>query len=189
MKLVAVLLVVGTVAGGCGVRRESDARTIDRKEVPFGLLARSPDTGTTSPGPRTIELYFLSSDRLVSVARPNDRSIDAPEAIGTLLRGPTKAELEVGLTTALPTRDSAELIDVRSGVAHVRLSTRFRDGTVSDQTRALAQIVYTLTAVPGIASVEFSIAGHPVIVPRGDGTLADTPLDRSDYAALTQSSG
>ena len=53
-----------------------------------------------------------------------------------------------------------------------------------DQLLALAQLVFTLTARPGIGQVRFTLRGEAIQVPRADGSLVATPVSRDDYSAV-----
>ncbi len=176
------------LAVGCAARSESDARSIDRDDVPFGLLSREQGVGDSDPGDGVLALYYVGADRLVEVRRSTPGPEDADDALESLLDGPTDSERADGLTTALPTSGIANLLDAGGGTATVGLAPGFSDGLVPNQTTALAQIVYTLTAVPGITSVRFSVDDRTVAVPRADGSLTERPVGPGDYAALLSTS-
>ena len=53
-----------------------------------------------------------------------------------------------------------------------------------DQALSVAQMVFTLTARPGIGRVSFTIDGEPVDVPDGSGALTSDPVAREDYDDL-----
>jgi spore germination protein GerM len=53
-----------------------------------------------------------------------------------------------------------------------------------EQLLAVAQLVCTLTARPGVGPVSFTLEGAPVDVPTGDGSLTSGPVSRDDYADL-----
>jgi spore germination protein GerM len=54
---------------------------------------------------------------------------------------------------------------------------------LAEQKIALTQLVFTMTALHGVKQVQFLMNGERVSVPRGNGTLTDQPVKRSDYAA------
>ena len=91
----------------------------------------------------------------------------ADEIVEELLLGPSDEELERGMTTALP--DDLEItgIVVEDGVANVPLDTNLTP-------EALAQLVYTLTGLPTVRSVDLD---RP--------TQLVTGLDRSDFEEET----
>ena len=67
------------------------------------------------------------------------------------------------------------LIDVNESLTGV-------DG--EEQMLALAQLVFTLTGLPGVNGVSFARDGRPVEVPTADGELKRGPLRRQDFAAV-----
>ena len=54
----------------------------------------------------------------------------------------------------------------------------------ADQILALAQVVCTLTSLPGIGQVHFTRDGKAVDIPRADGSLTNRPVARADYDSL-----
>ena len=53
-----------------------------------------------------------------------------------------------------------------------------------EQQLALAQLVFTLTALPGIGQVVFERGGVPIDVPRSDGSLVSGVITREDFAGV-----
>jgi spore germination protein GerM len=54
----------------------------------------------------------------------------------------------------------------------------------TEQLIALAEIVYTATARPGVGQVSFTLEGEPIEIPRGDGSLTSDAVTRGDYREL-----
>ena len=119
----------------------------------------------SAPGGR---VYLVRDGKVWPVYRDAPLAGDAAdEIVEELLLGPSDDELELGLTTALP--DDLELtrIVVEDGVATVPLDTNLpADG--------LAQLVYTLTGLPTVRSVDLE---RP--------TQVITGFDRSDFEEQT----
>ncbi|MGI8861228.1 MAG: GerMN domain-containing protein [Gaiellaceae bacterium] len=92
---------------------------------------------------------------------------DANEIAAELLRGPSDDELELGFTTALP--DDLELPEIRvaDGVARVELDPE-------SSPEGIAQLVYTLTQLPTVRSVDLD-----------GGSYVVTGFDRADFEDLT----
>ena len=59
--------------------------------------------------------------------------------------------------------------------------------TGPDQVLAIAQVVMTLTSLPGVDSVQFVRDDETVEVPLPDGTLVRRPLTAADYSSLLAS--
>jgi germination protein M len=140
--LVFTALVGGLALVGCGNGDDESAGTTDTET----------ETTTPSVETATLRLYFVREGKVWPVAREVGDILFDENAVDALLRGPTEDERELGLETALPA--DAEIADVRveDGVATVAL-----EGDPELSREALAQIVYTETAFPGVDSV--AIAG------------------------------
>jgi hypothetical protein len=179
-RLLALALAV-TLAG-CGVETEEGARRVN---PPNGVAhawdtPAPPDTGTGAIPER---IFLVRGGGLVPATRnaPAEPTVD--ELVGDLLAGPTPEERGDGITTALRATDVAG-VQVSDGRATVELTGMLDGGGRTDQVLAFAQIVCTLTAKAGIASVSFTHAGQPVGVPRADGSLSQAPATAADYAGL-----
>ncbi|MFG1799853.1 GerMN domain-containing protein [Micromonospora carbonacea] len=180
--LLAALVAACTVAG-CGVPAEDTPRAVEAPPGPFP----SPATvdGPATVGPVTVTLCFVQDDRLVPVDRRVSRSLDAEAQLRDLLAGPSAVERDSGLTSALPGAIGAAVVGVADGQARVRVDGTGDDAGRSDEVLAFGQIVCTLAARDDVDAVAFLRDGHPLGVPRADGSLSVQPLTPADYAALT----
>ncbi len=194
--LAMAILVVGVLAlaVSCGVPDESQASAAGADEVPFGLLEDEPlPPPATVPPPAStvIRVYFLTpaDERLVAVDRSVEEGVDVDlaDVIDSLLLGPTVPETAQGIVSALP-RGAVADASLVGGVANVDLAEEFAGLDGSTQRRAIAQIVYTLTSRPGVGRVAFTLAGQPVEIPRGDGTLTSGSVSRDGYRELAPAS-
>lgn len=190
---VRIVALVGIVAvlGSCGVPTETSAEVADPEDVPFGLLDEEREPAGGAPaGQRVVEIFLHDDDERILV--PVDRRLD-DASLGAVLdeleEGPSDLEANAGLRSALTEIDAVAGIEVVDGIAEVELSEGFRDISGSEQLVALAQIVYTATARPGIGQVSFSLDGEPVEIPIGDGSLTSGTVTRSDYPSFTSSPG
>jgi spore germination protein GerM len=176
----------------CTASVDEQARVIDDAEVPFELLVPATpagDTTTTTAAPSGIvrPVYLVAEDGLVAVERTVDDA--SPEVlIAELVNGPSQTERDDGLSSPLADGgDDEQLIaavELARGVATVDLAAGFTSIPADRQVGAIAQIVLTLTAQPGIGQVAFTLEASPVDVPRADGTTTTDPLARSDYRDL-----
>lgn len=172
------------VASGCGIPAEGTARAADPAAVPFGLIEAERDEARDPPAPqaRRAEVYFVLDDDLVAVERALPSGGGARRAVAALLEGVTEDEAALGLRSALPPGDDTVAgVEVDRDTATVDLRPAFADIGSEGQALALAQMVFTATARPGIGRVAFTLEGVPVEVPRGDGTLTGEPLTRDDF--------
>jgi spore germination protein GerM len=163
---------------------EEDATFAADDDVPFGLLAETTTTAPPAPAEeaRRIRVCFVRGVQVV----PVEREPDGPGlqgALATLAAGPTSADEASGLRTALLAEDAVGDVTLTAGVARVGLRQSFAIGT-EDSILALAQLVCTLTAQPGVGQVAFTLEGQAVEVPLADGSLAARPVTRDDYASV-----
>jgi hypothetical protein len=186
----AVAVAVALGAAGCGIPSQDQATLADPEEVPFDLLAEVPETtATTSGSPSgstmaTATIFLVQGERLAPVERDVPAPASGEVVIEALSRGPTRSEAALGLRSALVGSDVIRSIGISGGIANVDLGTGFTDIVGRDQIMALAQIVSTVTGLPGVGRVSFTLEGVPVGVPRGDGSVTTESVSRDDYALL-----
>jgi hypothetical protein len=181
----AALVVAGSLVA-CGIPADSQPQAIARKDIPFDLLAPSTTiVGPGVPGTRVpVNVYLVGITGLVPVTRGVRAPATLPEALSALLAGPTDTEVADGLRTSITAQTSVSAGPVGFGVGTIDLGGAFGQVGGQEQILAVAQLVFTATSVPGIAKVQFTLAGRPVEVPAGDGTLTQGPLGRSDFPSL-----
>lgn len=185
----ALVALLAVAAAGCGVPDSTRPEVIQDRDVPFQLLAPTASvTSTTQPGSvatARATIYLVDEEgELVSGEREVKSPATVVRAVEVLLQGP--AEDEVGrLSTAITS--GTQLLDVdgpTDGLVTVDLSKELLDITGRQQILALAQVVYTVTALPNVERVLFRIDGERREVPNGDGKLTSSPLGRGSYRAL-----
>jgi hypothetical protein len=180
-QLVSLLVLLACV--GCGVHTQSSPTSLGDDNVRVG-----PAPAVTAP-PKTAtdraELCFFSGDHLVTIVRTLPAPFSPHRALEAL-EGRAGTALPVGIRTAIRGRYIAAADDTVAarGIARVDLSTDFVQRSASDQVLALAQIVCTLTQLPGVGQIRFTLHGDRVDVPRADGSLTSEPVSRFDYRAL-----
>lgn len=185
---VVFVLLAGLVA--CGVPGDSDPRAIEAENVPFGLLAPTAEaTTTTQPSAFTatarVTVYLADADgKLQAVGRQVTAPLSVAKAIESLLGGPTEEEAD-RLSTAITSE--TELLGVQGpddGLVILDLSRQLLDITGRQQILALAQVVWTATALPSVDRVLFEFDGEQAEVQNGNGTLTSSPLGRLSYRDL-----
>jgi Sporulation and spore germination len=172
----------------CGVSTQRSPHEIDGTNIPFGLADRAPSGAAASTGAATFQydIYLVSGDRLTAVKRGQTTPAPPTAVLRALTKGPTSDEAAAGLRTLLDPGTTVDHVTVRGDLATIDLNgdpETFRPG--SDQSLALAQLVYTATALPGVSRVQVRLGGSPAEIPRGDGTLTTGPVRRSDYPAAS----
>lgn len=190
MSRLAVVLTVLLALVACGVPGDSDPRAIEAENVPFDLLAPTAEaTTTTQPSASTatgrVTIYLADADgKLQPVRRQVTAPISVAKAIESLLGGPTEEE-DDRLSTAITSE--TKLLDVQGptdGLVILDLSRQLLDITGRQQILALAQVVWTATALPSVDRVLFKFEGEQAEVQNGNGTLTSSPLGRLSYRDL-----
>jgi Sporulation and spore germination len=183
VRTLTVLVVAGGLAG-CGVSAQSSPHEIDKADVPFGLTERA-NTPTTLPSdaPYSYTIFLVSNDQLRAVSRGSRTEPTPISRLDALTDGPTPTEADAGLSTLVGPDVTVERVHISDqGVATVELSGEGATQSAgNDRALAIAQLVYTATAIPGVERVRFEVAGKPTEVPRGDGTLTSRAVSRADY--------
>jgi hypothetical protein len=185
--IAACAAVVGLA--GCGVPVDSQPTALSRHGIPFDLLAPTQSTTTVTTAPSPIEVpvqIFLigPTGHLVAVAR--DVSVSPPD-LATVLRalvaGPTDAESAEGLQSAVTAQTTVLGANIAGGIATVNLGGTFGQLVGPPQIQAVAQVVFTASALPGVTGVTFELMGQSVQVPVASG--AQVPMaNTSQFAAL-----
>ena len=185
--LTAAFVVLAVLAlAASGIPLDGAPRDVTAAEEPFPL------TGTTTapqdpPGPgAAVRVFLVAPDGLLS---PSNRSGPSTpgNAVRQLLRGLTQGDIDQALQTRVPNGTSVLGLDGpdAAGVVVVDLSGEFTEVRGEGQVTAVAQVVYTLTDVAGVAAVRFRIEGEDTAVPTQDGTGTTTdPVSRLNYPAL-----
>lgn len=167
--------------GGCAI---PDQRS--PVQISGAGLASPPSTVASdgSPVGARIAVYFVGSDNsLVSEPR-SDPSGRLPVAMADLLAGPSSGEVAAGTSSALPSGTRLLSARVSKGTANLDFNSVLTSLTGHEELLAFAQIVATATSVPGVAAVQIAVEGKAVNAPKPDGTLAQRPVTRADYASL-----
>jgi hypothetical protein len=160
----------------------------DRRDGSLG--SGSDEQPSPSPSPTgeqrtvTYEVWFAGSEGWLFVSKRTAK----PEpgmgriALESLLAGPSEAELEAGVGTAIPNGTELLGLDIDDGIATVDLSSQYEQGSGSHaEFLRLAQVVYTITQFETVQRVNFQIEGKPVEMFGGHGLLLDRPMARRDY--------
>ncbi|MDA8147404.1 MAG: GerMN domain-containing protein [Actinomycetota bacterium] len=182
----AALVLASTCLAACGIADTAPA-PISRRSVPFQLLDPTPPTTTTTVPPAVAvpEVIYLVGPNQLLVPERRDLPLPASydQILAALFDGPTAAEAAVGIQSFVTGSISGDTVTVAGGIATVDFRTDPIQVVGQDQILAIAQIVYTLTAQPGISGVLFQIAGQATQVPTAAGVQISGPVTRATYAA------
>lgn len=167
----------------CGVQSDDEARVIpvaDRRDLSapaaLGDDQLAGDTrlfllGTPQTGVRTL-LRVVTRD-----VSPTPFS-----AMDALLAGPTASEQGLRLRSAIPEGTALRSAAfVSPGTVAVDLSAELFDATGDELIDAMAQIVFTVSALERVSRVQVLVDGEAKQLPRGDGQLVAGPLTVYDF--------
>ncbi len=181
----AVALLVATVtAGGCGVPLESSPNQLPEDALPEGLR---PSDSTVPDAPseqEPIDVWYVGDDRLVSTRHRIDPPTTPQKTLDELLSGPTEAEQNRALRTAIPDAAAVVEVSVARGVATVTLTPAFSEIPAADQVLAVGQIVLTLTDQRGIGRVRFVVDDASIAVPVPSGETSGDSVSRDEFIEL-----
>jgi lipoprotein-anchoring transpeptidase ErfK/SrfK len=105
----------------------------------------------------SVNVSFLKGEQPVVVSR---RGSGVEAAVEMLLAGPTAAETKKGVGSQLPAGVPVKSLSVEDGVAAIDLGAKFASPTGAESLPArLAQLVLTLTAVPGVEAAKVRVNG------------------------------
>jgi germination protein M len=174
------------IALSCGVPVESKPRALSQSEVPDGLRPTDTVPDATSQQQEIIDVWFVRDSRLVS----SRHSVSAPAgpttAIEEVLAGPSAAEQDNSLRSAIPDPSAVVGVSAVRGVATVNLTAAFSEIPANDQVLAVGQLVLTLTDLRGIGRVRFVVEDVQVAVPVPSGETSEATVSRDEYLVLTQ---
>jgi spore germination protein GerM len=178
-----------TLVAGCGVPTGGAAETIPASDVPYGLASAAPaPTSSATPDP-VVEpgRVYLVDAADVLVPQPREvAGATARERLGVLLDeladGPTAAERDRQLSTALPPEVELSVVELGDGTATIDIGGATEAPAGRASRRAVAQVVLSATSIPGVEAVVLTWDGERVEAPLPSGELTAEPLTREDYA-------
>jgi hypothetical protein len=177
--------VVCTLGAACGIPSDRQPTVL-----PGGVVAPAVAPSEPAGQPAAdvdVSVFLVQAEQLVKVVR------DAPSAglrnaLDLLLAGPREAELAAGLRTAISPQTALRSTRLAGDTGVVDLNVALVEVGGQEQILAVAQIVLTATAVPGVRQVRFLLEGQAVEIPRADGTLTSEALRPVDYQGLVRTS-
>jgi hypothetical protein len=150
----------------------------------------APTAPTTSSGPSrqgvplTVQVYLVQGDHLVRLTRtvPPGAGLE-PSFVGLAIPV-TPAMAATGIRSALPVASTPlrGVVD-ENGVARIALPAGFERISVREQSLAMAQLVFTVTANSLAQSVQLVQGTRSLPMPDPSGQLVTRPVTRVDYAA------
>ena len=171
--LMVVLAMGVTACGGSGAGTSA------------GTSGRPP---TEAPPPVTtpVVVYLMRGEQVAPVQRSvTGTGSPASLALAGLLQPLSVRERASGLVTQIPVATRSLGAKVDGNLATVNMSGDFESGGGSLSMRArVAQVVYTMTRIPGVTRVAFQLDGRPVTSIGGEGVLVAPPVTRATFEDL-----
>ena len=196
-RIILALSVLAIFTAACGTGDIGNAGPVTLPPGEDTTTTTVPGNGTSVPTtqPTTteppadqlfVELFYIKEGL---EARSVIRAVDIPEvaanAIRALIEGPTPAEQDTELSTAIPADTLLLGLTIDDRLATIDLSREFEVGGGSFNILSrLAQVVYTLTQFETIDEVNFMLDGEAITVFSGEGVLLENPVNREDYATI-----
>ncbi|HEY5026652.1 MAG TPA: GerMN domain-containing protein [Acidimicrobiales bacterium] len=185
--VMACALITGVSA--CGVPVDTQPSALSRHGIPFDLLAptQSTTTTTTAASPIAVPVqifligptgHLVAATRTVTVSPP-----DLATVLRALVAGPTDPESAAGLQSALTSQTTVLGANIAGGTATVNLGGTFGQIVGPPEIQAVAQVVFTVSALPGVTGVTFELTGQAVEVPVASGALVPVATT-AEFAAL-----
>ncbi len=171
--VVTTAVILAVMAAGCG-----------------GQTAAGPGTSETRPtsaAPKAaVTVFFVKGEQFAPVERPLAAGTPEPTgAMEALLAGPTSTEQSAGIETTIPAGTTLTSVAVSDGTATVELASAQTEATpagVSLRPARASQIVYTLTAIAGIAQVLIKVNGEDRATFMGSTLALHGPLGTDDLS-------
>ena len=137
----------------------SQARSVDDADPTREAAGAAASAGPAWQDRRvvSVNVSFLKGEQPVVASR---RGSGVEAAVEKLLAGPTAAETKKGIRSQLPAGVRVKSLTVEHGVASIDLGAKFASGTSAESLPArFAQLVLTLTEVPGVDAVKVRVDG------------------------------
>ena len=189
-----MLVALAMCVSACGIPTGGAPESIAPADIPYGLTSTTPTpTQQTSPPPGSHEprIYLVAADEVLV---PRGRAVEGEtledrleQLVDELAAGPSSAELEEELSTALPPDVRLSVTAVEAGTATIDITGGENSPSGLESRRAVGQIVLTVTSLPGIRASLLTRDGAPVEAPLPSNQLTSAPLEGEDYAALLTS--
>ncbi len=164
---------------GCGVSEQAHPHALATAATPR-------PTSLVGPVTRLTDVYLVRGEKVVATHRPVPDPVTLKRTVEVLLSGPTRAEAANGLRSALPGALGLHGVELSGDTAVVDLTSELSAVSSQEQAIALAQLVYTVTARPGVHALRVLVDGQRVQVARADGKLTNGDVTRADYRPLLE---
>ena len=184
-------VVLAVLLAACGIPVDAQPHDITDRRTPSSVASAVSSTVAQNV---KAKVFFLATattgrpDRLQTTLRPAEVSLTS--AIKELLKGPTIDEAKAVLTAIPLETQLTSATQSAEGVAEINLTNTFFNAKGDQLVRAVAQLVYTASAIPSVTQVRILVDGIPREWPRADGSRVSVnkALTVADFAELSPSS-
>jgi spore germination protein GerM len=185
------LLLAATLAllvGACAIQPDSGPRDIPANQR-LSLEPVAPEAGAAAGSRR---IYLVADDDEGDGGRslrPVLRNVDpGPEAVlNELFNGPNEEEIDGGVRTDLPEPLTLHSASRVGDMLIVDVTPEILELSGPALQRAVAQIVFTASDLPGTRDVRLRVDGQQLPWPDGRGELQTDPLTIYDYPGFVPS--
>jgi spore germination protein GerM len=184
VRALAAVIAAALVLVGCGVPLQGEPVPIEPQAIPSRLQSPGVPTPGSTVARTTVQVNFVRSDRLVSLAREVSGADVLGGVIQALTAGPTGSEQANGITSALPPGIALTVVVVQGDTVGLELSGETDGRSATENVLAVGQIVLSVTALQTVDRVTFWRDGARVEALLADGALTTQPLTAADYEAL-----
>ena len=186
-RMLVGVLVVAAGLVGCAIQPDAAPRDVPEEDRRF--FAGETATGDEAAG--TSLIFLLAPNQPGETPQLRSAMRDVPSeslaVVRSLMSGPNDSEGAAGIGTAIPSELVVNSADRFGRVTTVDVSGALDEIDAVDLRYAIAQIVYTVTALGNVDAVEIRVDGEERVWPRGDGELTAEPLTPYDDPGLVES--
>jgi spore germination protein GerM len=182
MRRLPALVVVVVAMTACAVAADEAPRDIEPNRLEGAVETEAIGANLRAAG---TERIFLVVDlpglptRIEAVAR--DVGDDLGARTAALLAGPTADEFIDQFRSAIPAGLTVRSVRRVGPRVTVDVSNEVQALSGDSLVLALAQIVYTMSDINGVSSVDITVEGEPARWPTSTGQFQDAPLTVFDY--------
>lgn len=181
---IAAVTIAVTAVTACGFPEQQRAAPVPEQELPVALRPDIIPPSTTPSETERATIWLIDQSRLVPVRHDVAAPASVESVTAALLAAPTADEQERGLRSAVPDPTVVVGSQLARGLATIELAPDFAEISPEDQLLAVGQFVLSMTGLPGVGGVLFTIEGVPVAVPVPTGESTEGPVFRDQFSDL-----
>jgi spore germination protein GerM len=184
ISTIVAVTVTATAITACGFPEQQSAAPVPEQELPVALRPDLVPSSTTPSETERATIWLIDQSRLVPVRHDVAAPASVESVTAALLAAPSADEQQRGLRSAMPDPTVVVGSQLARGLATVELAPEFAEISPEDQLLAVGQFVLSMTGLPGVGGVVFTIDGVPVAVPVPTGESTEGPVFRDQFGEL-----